>query len=49
MRRNSTPSISEGWVLLASRSAKTGDLPPRDAVAPGSPDVPTWGKGTPFG
>ncbi|MGA2321303.1 MAG: hypothetical protein ABSG95_11285 [Solirubrobacteraceae bacterium] len=38
VRRNSTLSSSEGWVLLASRSARTRDLPPRDAVAPGSLD-----------
>jgi hypothetical protein len=35
MLRSSTPSSSERWVLLAARSARTGDLPPRDAVAPG--------------
>jgi hypothetical protein len=39
VRRNSTPSSSEGWVLLASRSARTGDLPPRDALAAGGLDV----------
>jgi hypothetical protein len=49
VRRNSTPSSSGTWVLLASRSARTGDLPPGDAVAPGGLDGPTWGKGNPFG
>jgi hypothetical protein len=30
--------LPENLVLLASRSARTGDLPPRDAVAPGGRD-----------
>ena len=40
VRRSSTPS-SGTWVLLASLSARTGDLPPRDAAAgqPGRTDV----------
>jgi hypothetical protein len=48
VRRSSTPSSSGIWVVLASRSGGTGDLPPRDAVTPGSRDVRTWGKGNPF-
>jgi hypothetical protein len=35
-------------VLLASRCAGAGDLPPRDVVAPGGLDGRTWGKETSF-
>jgi len=38
VRRSSTPSPSGAWVLLASCSARTDDLAPRDAVAPGGLD-----------
>lgn len=38
VRRSSTPSSSGTSVRLASRCARTGDLPPRDAVAPGGLD-----------
>jgi len=34
----STPSSPGTSVLPASRSARTGELPPRDAVAPGGRD-----------
>jgi len=38
VRRSSTPSPAGTWVLLASCSARTGDLASCDAVAPGDLD-----------